>query len=93
MAPSATVLAIGRDLAGDVVLTGKNASRQHARIERRRDQYFLIDESTNGTYVTTDGDAELLLRRDQVLLRGSGLVSFGAASTDPDAETLRFTLG
>lgn len=91
--PAATVLAIGRDPAGEVVLTGKNASRRHARIERRRDQYFLIDESTNGTYLTLDGDVELLLRRDQALLRGSGLVSFGAASTDPDAETMRFTLG
>jgi len=91
--PESSLLAIGRDPAGDVVLTGKNASRRHARIERRRDQYFLVDESTNGTYVTFDGDAELLLRRDQVLLRGKGLVSFGAVSTDPEAETLRFTLG
>jgi class 3 adenylate cyclase len=91
--PAATLLAIGRDPSGDVVLTGKNASRRHARIEYRRNQYFLVDESTNGTFVTFDGDAELLLRREQVLLRGSGLMSFGSASTDPDAETLRFTLG
>lgn len=88
-----TLMAIGRDQAGEVVLSGKNASRRHARIERRRDQYFLIDESTNGTFVTFDGDAELLLRREQVLLRGTGLVSFGAASADPDAETLRFVIG
>jgi adenylate cyclase len=88
-----SLMAIGRDQAGDVVLVGKNASRRHARIERRRDQYFLIDESTNGTFVTFDGDAELLLRREQVLLRGTGLVSFGATSTDADAETLRFSIG
>lgn len=88
-----SMMAIGRDPAGEVVLTGKNASRRHARIERRRDQYFLIDESTNGTFVTFDGDAELLLKREQVLLRGAGLVSFGCTSTDPEAETLRFSLG
>lgn len=88
-----TVIAIGRDPASEVVLSGKNASRRHARIERRRDQYFLIDESSNGTFVTFDGDAELLLRREQVLLRGRGLVSFGAAAADPDAETLRFSAG
>lgn len=90
--PAATVFAIGRDQAGDMVLVGKNASRRHARIERRRDQYFLIDESTNGTFVTFDGDAELLLRREQVLLRGAGLVSFGASAADADAETMRFSV-
>lgn len=90
---AASLMSIGRDQAGDVVLTGRNASRRHARIERRRDQYFLVDESTNGTYVTFDGDAELLLKREQVLLRGRGLVSFGAAAADADAETLRFSLG
>lgn len=91
--PSASLLAIGRDPAGEVALTGKNASRRHARIEFRRNQYFLVDESTNGTFVTFDGDAELLLRREQVLLRGAGLMSFGSTSTDAEAETLRFTLG
>lgn len=91
--PTISLLSIGRDLAGDVVLTGKNASRRHARVERRRDQYFLVDESSNGTFVTFEGDVELLLRREQVLLRGSGIVSFGSTSTDADAETLRFTIG
>jgi len=90
--PGSSVFAIGRDLAGNMVLTGKNASRRHARIEQRREQFFLIDESTNGTFVTFDGDAEVLLRREQVLLRGSGLVSFGASAADTDAETMRFTV-
>ena len=90
--PGASQMAIGRDQAGDVVLTGKNASRRHAHIERRRDQYFLVDESTNGTSVTFDGDQELLLRRDQVLLRGTGTLSFGASASDADAEIMRFAL-
>ncbi|HZI82422.1 MAG TPA: adenylate/guanylate cyclase domain-containing protein, partial [Casimicrobiaceae bacterium] len=36
-------LAIGRDLTNDVVLADRKASRMHARIERRRDKFVLID--------------------------------------------------
>jgi adenylate cyclase len=53
------------------------ASRQHCTIERRQEKFVLKDHSTNGTYVTIDGDAELLVRRDELTLRKHGWIAFG----------------
>ncbi len=53
------------------------ASRRHAWIEFRRGKYVLFDHSTNGTYVQFQGDKEILLKREELPLRGSGTVSLG----------------
>jgi predicted component of type VI protein secretion system len=42
----------------------RKASRLHARIERRRDKFVIVDVSSNGTYCTMDGEPEILLRRE-----------------------------
>jgi class 3 adenylate cyclase len=76
-----TMLSLGRDTTCDVVLREKAASRRHARIERRGGQHYLVDESTNGTYVKTEGDREVHIRRDQVMLRGRGEISFGVSAS------------
>lgn len=76
------VLSFGRNAACDIVINDRRASRTHARIERRRDKFVLIDQSTNGTYVTFDGEAELALKREEVILRGKGQISFGHAYGD-----------
>jgi class 3 adenylate cyclase len=82
-------LALGRDATCDVVVREKTASRNHARIERSGVQFVLIDESTNGTYVEIEGDREVLLRRDRIMLRGRGKIAFGT-STGAAAEVLLF---
>src|SRR5262252_7584929 len=74
-----SVLILGRDSTSDIVVREKTASRRHARIERRGVQYVLIDESTNGTYVAIEGDREVLLRRDSVMLRGRGKIALGTS--------------
>jgi class 3 adenylate cyclase len=84
-------LTLGRDAQNDVVIADKWASRFHARIERRRDKFALIDQSSNGTYVTFDGERELLLHREELLLRGCGRISFGHPHELNPAETLSFT--
>jgi adenylate cyclase len=87
--PGKVSISLGRDAACDVVIGEKTASRRHARIERSGVQYVLIDESTNGTYVAMEGDREVLLRRDRVLLRGRGSIALGT-STGAAAELLSF---
>jgi class 3 adenylate cyclase len=87
--PEKTMLSLGRDSSCDIVVSEKTASRLHARIERRGMQYTLIDESTNGTYVAIEGDREVLLRRDRVMLRGRGKIAFGT-STAAAAELVLF---
>jgi adenylate cyclase len=83
------VLTLGRDQSADLPIKEKTASRRHARIERRGVQYYLIDESSNGTYLQIDGDKEILLRRNQTILRGSGKISFGVSAVKSE-ESLTF---
>ncbi len=68
----------GRDPGNDVVIADRMASRVHGRIERRRDRFYYVDLSTNGTYVTNEGDSELVIRRDQIMLREPGADEFRA---------------
>jgi adenylate cyclase len=70
-------VALGRDPASGLVLIDEMASRNHCTIERRQDRFVLRDHSTNGTYVTHEGDAEVLLRREEVVLRKHGWIAFG----------------
>jgi adenylate cyclase len=83
-------LTLGRDIANDVVIDDRKASRMHAHIERRRDKFVLIDHSSNGTWVTVEGKAEITLRREEMILRGRGHVSFGHAFADDPAEVVAF---
>jgi class 3 adenylate cyclase len=91
MAPGVARIMFGRDQSNDVVIADRMASRVHGRIERRRDRFYYVDMSSNGTYVTHEGDDELLLRRDQLMLRGRGRISFGHSSADADAEVVTFS--
>ena len=70
-------LRIGREKDCEVVVASDNASRQHCTIERRREKFVLRDHSTNGTYVTVDGEPEFMLHREEYILRGHGWLSFG----------------
>jgi len=68
---------IGRDAGCGLVVEDEMASRQHCTIERRGDKFILKDHSTNGTYVTVEGDTELLLQREELALRKHGWIAFG----------------
>jgi hypothetical protein len=84
--------AMGRDAANDLVTADKKASRVHAKIEYRRGQFFLVDQSTNGTYVTSDGHEEIMLKREQVMLRGRGVFSFGHSASTDGGEVVNFSV-
>jgi class 3 adenylate cyclase len=81
---------LGRDATCDVVIDDLKASRQHARIERRRDKFVLVDHSSNGTYVQIAGEAEMALRREELILRGAGRVALGLHTADPAATVVEF---
>jgi class 3 adenylate cyclase len=83
-------VSLGRDAGGDIVIADPKASRNHARVERRRDKFFLADQSTNGTFVTFTGEAELSLRREELMLRGSGSIVFGHSASESSVETVEF---
>ena len=88
-----TGVLLGRDASCEIVLADRMASRVHARIERRRDKFVLIDQSTNGTFVTFAGEAEIVLRREEVMLRGQGRIAFGHSIGESGEETVNFAVG
>jgi adenylate cyclase len=83
-------LSLGRGDHCDVMTGGRLTSRIHARIEYRRGKFVLIDESTNGTFVRTQDGKEVYLRREELALWGTGVISMGEpAATEPE-ETISF---
>ena len=83
---------MGRDLSCSLVVSDKMASRQHASIELRQEKFFLKDLSTNGTFVQPDGEAEFVLRREEMLLRGSGCIAFGRSVASAQEEAVAYSL-
>jgi class 3 adenylate cyclase len=89
---SGAALLLGRDVGCQVVVTDRMASRQHARIEHRQGKFMLTDLSTNGTFVTFEGESEISLRREEVMLRGTGRIAFGRSSSETVLHTVAFTV-
>ena len=83
-------ISLGRDAQNDVVIMDRKASRLHARIERRRDKFVIVDLSSNGTFCTVNGESEIMLRREELILRGSGRLSFGHTGDDPLGEVVEY---
>ena len=85
--PEAT---LGRGPGNDIVIRDPRASRRHASIDRRRDGFVLTDQSSNGTYVSFEGGPEIALKREEVILRGRGHISFGNVCGPETAEIVEF---
>lgn len=68
---------LGRDASADLVVLERMASRNHCEIEQRQDKFFIADRSANGTFVTIEGDREIVLRREESMLRGRGVIALG----------------
>jgi class 3 adenylate cyclase len=84
---------IGRGEQADIVVHDRLASRLHAKIERRRDKFVFIDQSSNGSYITIKGEREIQLRREELVLYGNGSISLGHPyDKDPD-EAIAFFCG
>lgn len=84
------VLTTGRDASCGVIVDDRRVSRQHARIERRSDGFYLVDTSTNGSFVSIQGRQEALVRKHDVLLEGCGKICLGSTINDGRSECLEF---
>ncbi len=80
LSPERRSIVIGRDATADLVVPDRMASRTHCEIEQRQDKFVLADRSANGTYLSIDGDREIVLRREEALLRGHGFITLGQSS-------------
>ncbi|HEV2321253.1 MAG TPA: adenylate/guanylate cyclase domain-containing protein [Gammaproteobacteria bacterium] len=78
---------MGRADENDLVVKNTLISRLHARIEYRKGNFVLVDQSINGTYVRTSSGEELFVRRDNYPIKGNGIIGLGQrlAPESPDA--------
>ncbi|THF59396.1 FHA domain-containing protein [Pseudothauera rhizosphaerae] len=86
------VLLIGREQGNDVVIIDPRASRQHARIERRNGGFFLVDQSSNGSFVAIDGHGERMIKQAEILLNGPGRLGCGFSAGDIERDLVFFDL-
>jgi adenylate cyclase len=88
-----SVLRIGRDGSNDVVVVTEHASRMHARVFSKDDQFVIADQSANGTFVMVDGHArEIRLRRGEALLGERGWIGLGKSAAKHGDHVLRYRL-
>ena len=93
VADESNVVRIGRDSANEVVVGTENASRLHARIFSRDGQFFIADQSTNGTFLMIDGTTrEVRLRRSEALLGERGWIGVGKSAGSHGDHVLRYRL-
>lgn len=86
------ILLFGRELGNDVVIMDPRASRQHARIERRRGGFVLIDYSTNGSYVVEDSGAERCIKGSEIALIGPGRIGCGFSASEVERDLVFFEI-
>jgi adenylate cyclase len=80
---------LGRSKTADLTVQEPLASRLHARIEYRRGKFFLVDQSTNGTYLR-GAASEAFLRREEALLDCSGAISLGRPFAEQPHELVEY---
>jgi adenylate cyclase len=84
---------LGRDKTNDVVVSSTKASRVHARIYGRGSHFILVDQSSNGTFVSIDGQTrEIELRREETMLGERGTISLGGPAEGEGDHVLRYKL-
>ena len=71
------VFVMGRGVQSDLLCNTRLASRTHATMEYRRGKFILSDQSSNGTFVTTDDGENIFLRRQELMLFGAGRIGLG----------------
>jgi adenylate cyclase len=87
-----TGVVLGRGDSCEIMVNHKLASRQHARVEFSKGRFVLVDLSVNGTYVRLSDGVPVRLQRENLILRGSGIISLGQPIVEETPEQVRFTV-
>lgn len=72
-----STLTIGRATGSGLVVTDSLVSRRHATIRVERTQFYLVDHSINGTFVTRASGEEIHVVRREIMLEVRGEIRPG----------------
>lgn len=82
---------IGRGPDCELRIDNPLVSRRHATIRVERTQFYLVDHSSNGTFITRASGEEIHLMRQEVLLEGIGEIRPGYDSRTDTASFISFS--
>lgn len=74
---SNTRVEIGRQKSNDIQVVNNRVSRTHALIEYKAGNYYLTDQSSNGTYLLIEGRRGVTVKKEVVQLTGKGVIGPG----------------
>jgi adenylate cyclase len=83
---------LGREETCQVIVQSDFASRQHVRIEFRLGKFYIVDQSTNGTYIRFKNGNVVCITCDEMMLEGSGSISLGQSFSEPAVEPVEFSV-
>src|SRR5262249_25025426 len=81
-------LTVGRTSANDLVVDDGAVSREHAEFVRKKGAIYLVDHSTNSTYVRPAVGKAGHLHREELMLDGNGEISLGR----PDGPSVEYKI-
>jgi class 3 adenylate cyclase len=86
-----TPFRIGRTTESRFVIADPRVSRGHVQLDYRAGKFYVVDLSSNGTWVRfAETGTELGLKRDECMLVGSGELSLGLDFSADDSPRVRF---
>lgn len=83
-------LTIGRSSDCDIVLAYPWVSRHHATVSVVKGRAKLLERSSSGTYLSLDWTKEIFVRREDIILMGSGRISPGMKLDAADSAALSY---
>lgn len=90
--PHQTPFILGRDSnRANLRINHDLASREHCEVVFRRGKFVLVDHSTNGTYVSSQNQEEIYLRREEFPLVGDGKISIGQSIKQGEERVVSFS--
>ncbi|MBF0614039.1 MAG: adenylate/guanylate cyclase domain-containing protein [Magnetococcales bacterium] len=86
-----SVVSFGRGSTNTFVVPDNMSSRVHSRLEYRRGKIYLVDQSTNGTYIINSKGQQNFVHRDELPIEGSGVIGLGRIVTPDDPLAVRYS--
>jgi len=83
-------IVVGRAPGCALVVADLTVSRRHCTITLRDSRFVLQDHSTNGTYVTVEGGADILAQSEEVTLGSRGRIGFGRPPDASSADVVEY---
>lgn len=68
---------IGRQKSNDIQVVNDRVSRTHALVECKNGEYYLTDQSSNGTYLLMEGCKSKTVKKEKVMLTAKGVIGPG----------------